>query len=77
MRSGYERIGRTVKLAVAQRSCLDKRRYSSRNDARDAAAKHQVRLVGSADQRPYRCTLCGGFHLATIKPKNTNRRAPR
>lgn len=67
MRSGYDRIGRSVTIEHAKRSCLDKRPYQSRNMARDAAAKN-LRTFGTAT-KPYRCTLCGLFHLTTIRPR--------
>lgn len=65
MRSGYERIGRTVSIERAKRSCLDKRPYASRNEARDAAARNAKRYGN--ELRWYRCTICGKFHLTTMR----------
>ncbi|HET8744301.1 MAG TPA: hypothetical protein VFM98_01760 [Ramlibacter sp.] len=72
MRAGFERIGRTVSLERAKRSCLDKRAYKSRNEARDFAARNRKKYGETADQ-PYRCTICGKFHLATRKAKRKTR----
>lgn len=66
-RAHFDNIGRTVTLAAAKRSCLDKKRYTSANRARDAAARIRKRL--GHDQHSYRCTLCGGWHLATDRPE--------
>lgn len=71
MKSGVERIGRTVTVEFANRSCLDKRPYPSRNDARDAAARN-LKTFGT-DTKPYRCTLCGRFHLTTKRGKPPSR----
>lgn len=67
MKSGFDRIGHTVTVEHAKRSCLDKARYDSRNAARDRAAYFARRFPDQAPQRPYRCTLCGDFHLTTKK----------
>lgn len=42
--------------------CQRKRRYRTRSQAR--AAIKRARRAGVA-QEAYRCTLCGGFHVAT------------
>jgi hypothetical protein len=74
MKSGIERIGRTVTLQAAQRSCLDKKRYASRNHARDAAAKNQKLFGPTAARFWYACTLCAGWHLTS---KGPNEKQPR
>lgn len=68
MNSGFDRIGREVSLQSAKRSCLDKKRYDSRNHARDAAAKNQKVFGDTAARYWYACTLCGGFHLISKRP---------
>lgn len=68
MKAGFERIGREVSVEHAKRSCLDKVRYDSRNAARDRAAFLAKKYPGTKAQRPYRCTLCGDFHLTTKTP---------
>lgn len=73
MRSGIERIGRTVTVEFAQRSCLDKVRYPSRNAARDRAARLRTKYPNSQPLRPYRCTLCGDFHLTSKIPNGLRR----
>jgi hypothetical protein len=74
MRSGFDRIGRTVTVEHAVRSCLDKVRYGSRNDARDRATKIAHKFPDSKPQRPYRCTLCGDWHLTTKNPASLQMR---
>lgn len=67
MRSGYDRIGRGVSEQQARRQCLDKRRFESRNAARDTAARNLERFGKLAATFVYKCTLCHGWHL-TRKP---------
>lgn len=69
MKSGMERIGRSVSVQSAQRSCLDKKRYPSRNHARDAASRNQKLFGETAARFWYACTLCGGFHLTSKDPE--------
>lgn len=66
MKSGFDRIGFSVTPEHAKRSCLDKRPYGSRNIARDAATKNEKRY--GLVFRPYRCSICGYFHLTTRTP---------
>jgi hypothetical protein len=80
MKSGFERIGRTVTVETAQRGCFGKVRYDSRNAARDKNTKYRKKFPGTPPQRPYRCGLCGGFHLTTQVPnglRDRNGKAPR
>lgn len=74
MKSGFDRIGHTVTVEQAKRSCLDKVGYPSRNAARDRARFLSKKYPDSQLQRPYRCTLCGGFHLTTKTPNGLKRR---
>lgn len=69
MKSGFDRIGHTVTVEQAKRSCLDKVSYDSRNAARDRAAYLGKRFPGQLPQKPYRCSICHGFHLTTIRPR--------
>lgn len=73
MKSGFERIGRTVTVEAAQKACFGKVRYDSRNAARDKATKYRKRYPEAPPQRPYRCTLCGDFHLTTKVPYGLRR----
>lgn len=73
MKSGFERIGRTVTVETAQKGCFDKVRYDSRNAARDKATKFRKMFPDEPRQRPYRCTLCGDFHLTTQVPNGLRR----
>ncbi len=65
MKSGFDRIGDTVSVESAKRSCLDKIAYPSKNKARDRATKLAQQHPDSRPQRPYRCTLCHKFHLTS------------
>lgn len=61
-----DRLGREVSAARGKRMCLDKRQFLTKNAARDFSilgVKHYDNTV----QQPYRCGLCGKFHLATVK----------
>lgn len=69
MRAGYERIGRSVTVGQAKRKCLDKIRYSSRNKARDTAARKANTHPDWQALSPYRCTICGGWHLTTSQKR--------
>lgn len=73
MKSGFERIGRTVSVETAQKMCFGKVRYDSRNKARDRATKIRKKYPDSPSQRPYRCTLCGDFHLTSQIPAGLRR----
>jgi hypothetical protein len=67
MRAGFDRIGREVSEQQARRGCFEKRRFATRNQARDRAAQ-----LAKKPQTPplfhYRCNLCHGFHLTSTKP---------
>lgn len=65
MRTGFDRIGHTITEKQARKGCLDKHPYDSRNDARDHAAKLAKCHPEWAELRPYRCTICHGYHLTT------------
>lgn len=67
MRAGFERIGRGVTVKQAKRQCLDKKRYASRNEARDWAARAANRRPNWQTLHPYSCSLCGGYHLSTTR----------
>jgi hypothetical protein len=71
---GFNRIGRTVTPETADRGCLKKRHYASRNEARDAATKLQKKPGNYADLRPYRCGLCSGWHLTSSMPFSLSKR---
>lgn len=69
MKSHFDRIGHDVSVQQARRSCLDKCRYESRNAARDRSRFLLKKYPASLPTRPYRCTLCSGWHLASVKPE--------
>lgn len=69
MKSHFDRIGRTITVQKAKRQCLDKKPFPSRNAARDKAARRALAYPDEPHQHPYRCTVCGGWHL-TSRPKN-------
>lgn len=73
MKSGFDRIGHSVSVEHAKRSCLDKVRYDSRNQARDRSVFLAKKYPGGKPQRPYRCTLCGDWHLTTKVPDGLRR----
>ena len=71
-----DRIGHDVTPERAHRSCLDKVRYDSRNEARDRATKLRKKYPDSPRQRVYRCTLCCGFHLTSVRESGKHPAAP-
>lgn len=64
----YRQLGRGVSVERAVRGCLGKRRFDSRNAARDGATTQRKLHPEFLPLHPYRCSICGGFHLTT-KPK--------
>lgn len=62
----FERLGREIQYDRAKRMCLDKREFPTRNEARDFAARGE-RKMHHTKQKPYRCLLCGKYHLATVR----------
>lgn len=68
MKSGFDRIGRTVTVETAHRGCFAKVIYESKNHARDASRHIARKKPEWPPLRPYRCTLCGHFHLTSQVP---------
>jgi hypothetical protein len=66
MKTGLERIGRNFTPETANRMCLDKRKFDSRNEARDFAIRGR-KLFGNSSTSSYKCNLCNGFHLTSLK----------
>lgn len=70
---GFERIGRQISVDKAKRMCLDKKPFESRNEARDFSIRGHNRH-GHTAQKPYKCHVCGKFHLATVrKPRKVHK----
>lgn len=68
MKSGVNRIGHDIAVTAAKRGCFDKVRYPNKNVARDCARKLQQKYEKERPQRPYRCSLCDGWHLTSQEP---------
>jgi len=60
-----DRLGTSITLQKAQKMCMDKRRFISKNEARDFALRGEARFQ-SGEMGSYKCQLCGGFHLTTV-----------
>lgn len=54
----------------ARRSCLDKRTFDCKNEARDYASR--VRKNLGKDQAPYKCLVCHLWHLTACDPATKN-----
>ncbi len=67
-----EKIGRTVTFKTAQRMCIDKKRFASKNEARDFAIRGQ-KLHGNASITPYRCPICFLWHLSSLNHTDGNK----
>lgn len=65
MKQGVERLGRNIPTDRAVRGCFDKKTFENRNRARDHA-KRGEKLKGNSPQEPYRCHICGEWHLTTL-----------
>lgn len=75
MRQGFDRIGRQIGADRAQAGCFDKKRFDSRNKARDFA-KRGEKVHGNQPSEPYKCHICGAWHLTTqSKPGRVKSRA--
>lgn len=61
----FDRMGRSITVERAQRDCFDKKVFEGRNQARDWAARAQKRH-DNPDQQPYRCHVCGKWHLTKL-----------
>lgn len=65
---GFNRVGRQISVERATRGCFDKRTYESKNKARDHA-KRGEKLHGNQPTEPYKCHICGLWHLTSIPKK--------
>lgn len=65
MKQGIERLGRNFTAETAHRMCMDKRVFDSRNEARDFAIRGE-KLYGNVATTPYKCALCGDWHLTSL-----------
>lgn len=74
MKTGVEKIGRTVTVERAQRGCLDKNRYPKKTSARDEALRIAARHPEWRPLRPYKCGICSGWHLTSHQPFGLTRR---
>ncbi|MGE0349825.1 hypothetical protein [Hydrogenophaga sp.] len=73
MKRGMERLGRDISIERAKRGCFQKKMFKTRNQARDWAIVGQKKH-GNAATEPYRCHLCGHWHLTKL-PKNAQGKA--
>ena len=71
MRKGLDRIGVNISVASAHRACLDKKKFKTRNAARDFGKRGQ-KEHGNAPTTPYRCNVCDGWHLTTLSREDGN-----
>ncbi len=61
-----QRLGKDFTLATAQRSCFDKKPFDSRLAARDFNARLGKAMPDRSSQTPYRCKVCGMWHLTSL-----------
>jgi len=66
------KIGRTITAMTAQRMCIDKKRFASKNEARDFAIRGQ-KLYGNASTTPYKCPVCFKWHLSSLNHTEGNK----
>ncbi len=60
---------------TAAESCAGKVRFETFSAA-EATARKSRRSKNASRQTPYRCTICGGFHVGTHKLGRDVRRRP-
>ena len=65
MKQGIERLGRNFTPETAHRMCMNKKVFDSRNKARDFAIRGK-KLYWNSSTTPYKCGLCGGWHLTSL-----------
>lgn len=65
MRKGMDKLGVVIALPQAQKMCLTKKRFLTKNEARDWGI-HIAKKHGCALQHPYRCELCGKYHVSGL-----------
>ena len=70
MKEGIERIGRTITPSTAQRMCLDKRAFESKNKARDVIARNR-KLGGTVPMDAYKCPICAKYHLTSLTKEDS------
>lgn len=61
-----QRLGKTYTMAAAQRTCFDKKRFHTRTAARDFNAKLAKYKPDHTHQTPYKCPVCGEWHLTSL-----------
>jgi len=71
MKRGFDHIGASISIVAAQRMCLDKRRFDSKNEARDFG-KRGNKAFGYSSRSVYKCLICGHFHLSSLSNSEGN-----
>jgi hypothetical protein len=66
MKKGMERLGREISAQTAKKMCFQKLRFQTKNDARDFAIRGAKDHGRDKPLSPYRCALCGLFHLTSL-----------
>ena len=65
----FDKLGVAISVSKARKMCFNKKSFDTRNDARDYG-RRGLKKYGNAATIPYKCPLCGHFHLTT-RPKGT------
>jgi hypothetical protein len=65
MRKGMDKLGLDISAENAKRQCLAKKAFPNKNKARDWSSANSKRY-GWAPTTPYKCDLCGKYHLSSI-----------
>lgn len=71
MTTHYERIGKTITGQDADRMCLKKKQFRSRNEARDFAIRGE-KLYQHVPMTPYKCAICGKWHNSQLNNTEGN-----
>ena len=60
-----ERKHKRERLEKRIETCSNKKTFYTRKSARHYAKK--IKLLFNHDQKPYKCPICGNYHLTTVK----------
>lgn len=67
---GFDRIGREITAEAANRMCIDKKRFNTRNEARDWTLRRTKKYPQDKPCDTYKCSVCGDWHLTTLSKES-------
>lgn len=64
------KLGKEIPVHRAEKQCFQKKLFMTKNKARDWGI-HMQKTYGGALQAPYKCPVCGNYHLTSQTPEET------